>query len=239
MKPIFLRAKRLLKEIPKIDFHLHTVYTDGISQIGEYIRVALEKGIKEIAFTEHVDKTTNWFDKFADEIIRQRKRIGNKLKIYYGVEARALDYQGNLNASPELINNAEIVVGVVHSYPAPDGGKYWPAKIKLEKEKALDFEFRVSMALLANPKVDIFGHPGATFEQFFGEFPLELYRKLIRQAKKHNKAVEINPQYQRNLTSFVKICLEENPLISLGSNAHHFEDLGQAYYKVKEIISNL
>ncbi len=239
MKPVFFKAKQLIKNVPKIDFHLHTTYSDGSSRVEEYIKSALKKGMKEIAFMEHVDKTTDWFNKFTNEVIEKRQKAQDKLKIYYGIEVRASDYEGNLNAYDHLIDNAEIVMGVVHSYPTPDGDKYSLAKTKLEKEKALDFEFRASMALLANPKVDIFGHPGATFEKFFGEFPLELYRKLIQQAKKYKKAIEINSEYQKNFSGFVKLCLEENPLISLGSNAHNVDSLGQSYYKLKETILNL
>lgn len=239
MKPKFIEARKLFKNIPKIDFHLHTTYTDGIDKIEKYIKKADKIGIEEIAFTEHVDKSTDWFDNFKKEIIDYRQKNKSKLKIYHGIEVRALDYQGSLNAYPEIINSAELVVGVVHSYPTSNGGKCWPGHANLKKEEALDMEFRASLSLLSNKKVDVFGHPGATFEQFFGEFPPELYRKLIRLAKKNKKAIELNPQYQNNFPDFVKMCLEENPLISLGSNAHSCKKLGESYRKVKEIISKL
>lgn len=240
MKPKFINAKDLLKDIPKNDLHLHTDYSDGLDKIEKYIDSAVKIGLNEIAFTEHIDLKSNWFDSFATDVKKQRSKFKKKLKVYYGVESSVIDYQGNLNARPEVIKKSELVMGVVHRYPSEKGEKYSIEEIKLlGKKKAMQLELSAAMALLKNPRVDIFGHPGATFERFFGEFPLELYRKLIKEAKKYNKAVEINSEYKKNFEGFIKVCLEENPLVSLGSNAHSISDLGKIYYKLKCSIKNL
>lgn len=194
----------------------------------------MERGFTCICFTEHVDKTTEWYDDFRNEVVALRERFLGKLKIYYGIEVRAVDYEGNLNAYPNLVEQAEVVIGVVHSYPDGKKGVY---KLNEINEKfALDLEYKTAMGLLENKKINILGHPGSTYEQHFGEFPLQLYKSFILKAKEKGVAIELNPQYQRNFEAFVRLCIQQDVLVSLGSNAHSVADFGKIYERLSEVM---
>ncbi len=235
-KIVFPPANSLINKIPQVEYHIHTDYTDGKNSVRDYVDLALNKNYETICFTEHVDKTTSWFDRFKEEVILIRDKLNNSaLGIYYGIEVRAADLGGNLNAYEEIIQAAEVVMGVVHSYPTREGGKYNLAE--LTPKQAIEIEFTATMALLDNPVVDILGHPGHTYEKHFGAFPTGLYREIIRKAGQRSIAVEINPRYQLNLKAFLALCIEENVLVSLGSNCHSLEEFGRVQGELKGVFS--
>lgn len=234
MKQMFLQAKELLTGIPKVDFHIHTTYSDGTNKIEEYVLKALEEKYLAICFTDHVDFTTNWFKDYKNEILEARKKY-KSLSVYCGLEVRAKDYKGNLNTSKEILDESDVVIGVVHSIPSEDGKNKYHLK-NFPIKKALELEYKAIMGLLKNSLIDVLGHPMSNYEKYFGEVPEEYYVRILEMAKKEHVAIELNPVYQRNFHKFLKLNLNINPLISLGSNAHSVLELGMSIKKIKELI---
>ena len=117
MKHFFPEATKLLHGIPRMDCHIHSNFTDGTATLKEYLEAAIRKKFTCVCFTEHVNKATTWYDNFVDEVIQLRQNSPDGIEIYHGIEVRAVDYEGNLNTSPGLLGQAEVVMGVVHSYP--------------------------------------------------------------------------------------------------------------------------
>ena len=233
--PKFIRFNEINKSKIHCDFHIHTNQTDGDSSIEEYIERAIELGLKEIAFTEHVRKSSKWYNSFTERVQRIRKNFADKLNIFYGIEAKVLDLDGNIDAEAEMISNSEIVVGSVHRYPNGKN-RYFNFK-DLSVEDAAKMEFEFACALLKNPSVNILGHPGGVFErQFQKDFPNNFYMEIIKKANYFNKVIEINSRYLKNPKDFFKLCKMFNPLISFGSDAHNVEELGNI---VKIINKNL
>lgn len=227
-------ARLLKKNLPLADFHLHTSWTDGQSSVKEYLEVAQKTDLEAIAFTEHVDTNTMWFEKFKNEIKLQNK----SLQVFCGAEVRNADYQMHLNAKPELLNKADLILGVVHRYPH----RQKPPPVvyefsELTSSLALELEIDSFRSLVANPRVDIIGHPFASFASHFGAMPAKTMKMLIKEAKKAGKIIEINPRYISHPRQFLEILLVTNPLVSLGSNAHHVSELQSAYYFVNEYLS--
>lgn len=228
---IFLHARKLLETIPKYEAHIHTDYSDGKNSIQEYVLKALGEDYLSLCFTEHVDFTTNWFDKYKDEIYD----INGDLNVYCGIEVRAKDYYGNLNTNREILNESDVVMGVVHSIPSEDGLNVYNLQ-KLSKKEVLRLEYNATMGILKNKQVKILGHPMSNYEKYFEEAPVKLYETIFKTAKNKNIAVELNPAYHRNFSKILELSLDINPLITLGSNAHSISDFGNAFKKVGELI---
>jgi putative hydrolase len=192
--------------------------------VQEYIAAALQKGLKSIAFTEHVRKTSSWFDAFVDEVERLAEKEPG-LEILCGIEAKALDYDGNLDATDNMIHKSKIVLGSVHRYPSICGG--YLTFQELSSSEAAKIEFRLACGLLRNPYVDVLAHPGGTFEKNFPDlFPEEYLQIIIQIANEQGKAVEINSSYLKDHLRFFRLCAGLNPLISLGSDAHSAAEVG-------------
>ncbi|MBN2410752.1 PHP domain-containing protein [candidate division KSB1 bacterium] len=230
--PILFRASRLPKDIPTVDFHIHTTFTDGKSSIEEYIISAIKKGLSAIAFTEHVRKSSGWFGTFSREVKNIRKAYP-QLKIYYGIEAKALDYQGALDATTEMINESEVVIGAVHRYP---GLENLSELEQISPEKAVQMEFEASMGLIENAPIDILAHPGGIYEKYYGEFPVGYFREIVKAAKQYNVAIEINSKYCNNIKEWLEICISEDIFISLGSDAHSDPETGTIVNLLRGIL---
>lgn len=231
----FLKAHSLKDGIPLIDFHIHTWYSDGKSSIAEYVDAAARRGYAGICFTDHVDFTTGWFRAYADEISQNKKTAGD-LEIYRGIEVRAGDRDGGLNAPAEIVDEAEVVIGVVHSIPSEDGkGKQAPSDFP--RERLLEIEFEISLNLLGNDRVSVLGHPMSNYEKLYGPVPEGYYREIIAKAKATGRAIEINAKYKNDFAGFLRMCLEADPFVSLGSDAHSLSELGAIGVKINKGMS--
>lgn len=229
---IFINARDLARGIPLKDLHIHTKYSDGRSTVKEYVESAAALGYGEICFTDHVDFTTTWFDTYIKEITDENAAAAGP-DIYYGIEVRAKDREGALNAPEEIIKYAEIVIGVIHSIPATDGkGKSKPEEFS--REELLELEYSISLKLLENQDVSVLGHPMSNYEKLYGTVPEPYYKDLILKAKKTGKAIEINAKYKNDFKGFLDLCMELNPRVSLGSDAHSILELGMIGTKLRE-----
>jgi histidinol phosphatase-like PHP family hydrolase len=92
-----------------IDYHIHTNKVDGSLATEEIINMARTANVK-IAITEHIRRnpTYNWFE-FRDSI----KQLDSNVLV--GVEAKVLDAQGTLDVQEDVLREADIVLGSVHS----------------------------------------------------------------------------------------------------------------------------
>jgi len=222
MKLEFTRFKELNFSNNLCDYHIHTVQTDGEATIEECVNYAINKGLKKIAFTEHIRKSSDWYRSFIQEIKKIRRKFKDKLTIFYGIEAKILDYKGNIDASDEIISDSEIVLGAVHRFP---NKKKDLSKITIEDEAII--EFKLACAILKNPYVDVLAHPGGVFERKHNiSFPKIFYEKIINLANQYNKAIEINSSYLTNPRIFFQLCKKFNPYVSLGSDAHKAMEIG-------------
>lgn len=223
--PTFKRFNELNEYVDLRDYHIHTERTDGHAKVEEYIHEAIKKGLNEIAFTEHVRKSSDWYDSFIEEVKMLRDKYKNDLTVFYGIEAKVLDYDGHLDATEDMIHKSEIVLGSVHRYPA-GADKYLDLQ-NLSVDDAARIEFELACAIIRNPDVDVLAHPGGVFERRFGTtFPRNYLEEIIKIANQCGKAMEINSSYLRDSQSFLNLLSKLNPYVSLGSDAHSTRELG-------------
>jgi len=226
MKGPFFKASILrTPNIPQIDAHMHTDWTDGKSTFEEYALRAKALKLESIAFTEHADDTSPWFADFI--AIQDRIRaLASPVKVYFGAEVKVAHTDGMLSMSEERIRQLDFIVGVLHRYPNGNGGYHVFKDLTQEYAEQLDFE--LSRALLSNPAVDVWGHPGGVYVHYFGAYRESWMRELIALAERNNKVVEINthPRYRSVLPIIYDECIVRNCLISIGSDAHAVRELG-------------
>ena len=85
----------------------------------------------------------------------------------------------------------------------------------------------VLQAVLENPAVHILGHPFGVSMSRFGAKPSEdHYKTIITKAAQTGVAFEINSYYHPDPWLLIRWCREAGARISLGSNAHHVDDVG-------------
>ena len=236
MKPEFKRFNDLTPQDINFDFHIHTNQTDGFCSPAEIVNQAISLQLKAIAFTEHVNKNSDWFNNFKTKIDLLKKN--KNIKIFLGIEAKATDFKGTIDATPEMIANSDFVIGVVHRYPT-NGEKEFLSLKQIEnlgQEKAAEIEFKFSIALLNNKNIDVLGHPFGIYSIFFSRLPEDYMRRLLIESLKKKIAVEVNTKYIIERELFFKLLREINPYISIGSDVHYKEELARSFDIIREEI---
>jgi len=224
------------RKIPNWDCHIHTNYSDGKANIRQIIEKAIEDRLEIIVFTEHTEAwrsgKTDWFKSYVEEIKKTREIYKGKIKAYIGLEAAAVSFNGDIELTGQMKNDAEFILGAAHRYPGLSGRKIH----ELSKYEAIDLEYKTLMGLTASREIDAIAHIGATCSKYCAPFPMSLVREIIRAATSNHITIEVNPVYHKPLLSFVEMCAEENAMITMGSNAHGLHDIGLI---VKELIRNV
>ncbi|MBW1952460.1 MAG: PHP domain-containing protein [Deltaproteobacteria bacterium] len=227
--PSFSPAAILAGDIPAVDFHLHTVFTDGEDNLESYVRSAVEQGLSAIAFPEHVTldeaRLNGWFLAFLKEVDRCRE-VFPDIKIFKGVEARVIDFQGRLNFPEHYAASVDFVMGVVHRYPGV-GTNVADYSKEITPDKARHLELEATLAILENPQVSVIGHVGGVYLKKFGLFPLEDFARVIQKAAQRGVAFEINSRYHQAIwKELLELCAQHGARVTLGSDAHKVEHLG-------------
>lgn len=236
-RDFFISSSELLesKAVPGYDFHIHTVYADGKATVRQVFETAVRENLEVIIFTEHTEQwhhsEPSWFDNYYNDIVTQRNLFKN-IKAFIGIEAPAITFEGELELTEDMALRAEFVIGAAHRYPMMGNRKVR----ELSKTEAIDLEFRTLFGLAGNTQIDAIAHIGATCTKYCTTFPKSLAREIIKRAVENNIAIEINPVYHAPLLEFIELCASENALITFGSNAHGFNDIGLTVKKVRDIF---
>jgi putative hydrolase len=211
-------------KVPFIDCHLHTNWTDGKHSIQEMYNRAVSCGLEIILFSEHArESSEDWFLRFSEEI---RNLPNLPCRALLGVEAKIKDFEGNLDISTATAEVCDLVMGSVHRFPGENG--IVKGFGETDPNSVIEIEYKLSLGALENPMLDILGHPfGMSINRFHRTPSDTLFNELIKKAKECNKIFEINSRYHHNISDLIEMCCKENTMISLGSNAHDIDTVGQ------------
>lgn len=104
-----------------VDYHMHSVLSDGKNTYEEMILSAVEKGLDEIGFTDHVClKPVDWAIRLEDipvmteQILALKQKYHDQIRVRYGIE---VDYfPGKEDELGKLIEKIPVdyVIGSIH-----------------------------------------------------------------------------------------------------------------------------
>lgn len=206
------------------DMHLHSNFSDGENSVEEMVKTAVKLRLKQIAFTEHVRKNTEWLDKFAQKIKETQKKYP-QIKIYSGIEAKVTDLDGHIDAEEEFFNKVDLVLGAFHRIPKGKEKYLSPEEILSDRKRALHLWYRAMIRLLKNKNVDIIAHPGSILKKYGIRLPNQMKQELARNAKRYQKTIEINSKHKVPDKEFLKILKNKKIKIVYGSDSHSTKEL--------------
>lgn len=220
---VFEARELNLSLLPRVDCHLHTSWTDGAATVGEVYRAAVDNGLETVLYSEHSRKTSaDWFYKFAEEV---RSLPNSPCKAYVGTEVKVESRDGDIDTSSEISDYCDFIMASVHRFIDADGKTV--QFVETDPSQAVNLEYALTWAVLANPQVDILGHMfGMSYRRFGQTPPDEKIKQLIVRAAEFGVAVEVNSYYHPNALKMVRWCQEFGARISFGSNAHVLQDVG-------------
>jgi histidinol phosphatase-like PHP family hydrolase len=78
-----------------------------------------------------------------------------------------------------------------------------------------------------------------SLERFNLQPTLDMWIELIELSKKHGVALEINSKYHKNFDFILGLFIQENALISIGSDVHEVDRVGHCIDKIERFLSEI
>jgi histidinol-phosphatase (PHP family) len=184
-----------------VDYHTHSVLSDGLGSYEAMVRVAIEKGLDEIGFSDHVClKPVTWALSDVDlpvmtrQISEIRDKYGHLITVRYGIE---LDYfPGREQELARIIESLPLdyVIGSLHFIGDWnfDGDQSLYGKWSNDHLYAMYYDLVKQMA--ASGLFDIIGH--LDIIKKFAVYPendqTHLYEETARIIRQSDAVVELN-----------------------------------------------
>lgn len=226
-KPLILAKMKDLNLYPKRDFHLHTIWTDGKATVQETLQRAKELDLKEIAITDHVREHSYWFKDFAENVKFEAEKFD--VLTFVGCEAKVKDLDGNLDLNSDTIKRSDLILASVHRLPFMEDADF----NKIKPELLARTEFELSLAILKNTLPGkVLAHPlGMTLRWAQDYFDINRFSDIVTEAVKTAIPVEINTSYMKGkqFDLILKVLSDLNPYVSVGSDAHTLNRVGDIY----------
>ncbi len=199
----------------EVETHCHTIASGhAYSTLEEVVAQAKKKGMKAVTFTEHAPAMPggpNIYHIINQQVIPEEI---DGVRIYKGVEANIMDYEGNLDIEDEVLERLDLVIASLHGICIEPGTEE-------ENTNAL-------IKAMENGHVDIIGHPGNP------QFPVDI-EKVVKKAVETGTLIEINNSSFlssrkgscENCREFADMCNKLGAKIACGSDAHISFDVGR------------
>jgi putative hydrolase len=199
----------------KEDYHVHSSYNDHSAPdltVKNALETAEKLGLRTLAFTEHVRRSSTWVPRYIQEI--RSYSVRSKINVITGFEAKILP-DGSIDCLEDYSKTYLLIASFHTAYPDK---KIW---------------MNALVKAVENPDVNIIGHlaPEATFT-------LDKYEidSLASKIVENEKIIEINAKYHRPPRDWIPIFKDKGVKFQLGSDAHSPSEIGQ-FERISDLIS--
>lgn len=241
--------------IYKTDYHIHTTFSDGRSAPEDYIESALNAGLSEIGFSEHLTPfmpPQKWnmdpanIGKYVEHIDSLRRSI-KQVKVRTGLEVDF--FPGREEETRAILSSIPLdyVIGSVHyqgDVTVDLGPEYYEGK---DIDNLYYTFFETVNAAVRSRLFDIIAH--CDLIRIYNYKPSRdtepYYRKLARTMKKNNVAFEINTNGRNRPVGdfypdrkFLHIFREENVPVCVNSDAHMPSRVGQYFDEAYRLLKD-
>jgi len=205
--------------LPKFDFHIHTIYSDGTRPPKAMVEAAEARGLEAVAITDHGPELSVGISpaKIAPMLrdVEAAKEDAGIL-VLTGMEANIIDLSGAIDLNDGVIDKLDILVAGLHRLSSFGRDPEALARIYLET---------VTNAMKRG-QIDVLAHPF----QFHGDLASHLsprdIREFARTAAQNEVAIELNAKYHVPDRQLLLTCAEEGVKFSVGTDAHTPPEVG-------------
>lgn len=235
------------------DYHTHTIYSHGKSTVEENVIEAMNKGLKTIAIAEHgpghIFYGVSWekLMEIKKEIERLRKLHGDKIEILFGLEANFMDFEGNLDVTPEEAKELDFLAAGFHNgiMPRDLKGKilYSPIRGLQKFSKSLEekiIEYATDTMIKATYKYDIkfLTHPGAKFFVDATRLATEMNpNTLLEVNNKHGFLTVEQLRELKNLDVKFIVNSDAHTMVNVGNVSMAFDRIKEAKIPKDRVIN--
>lgn len=203
--------------------HVHSTWSDGHNSLREMVEACLQRGFTYVGITDHSKAAAYAGGLNAEALQRQRAEIEQlqaeyqgRIRIFKGIECDILR-DGTLDFPDEVLATLDFVVASIHSHFTLS-----------QAEQTLRL-----LRAIANPYVDIIGHPTGRLLLSREGYPLD-QDAVIDSAASHNVCIEINAHPSRLDLDwrFLRRARDKGIKIPINPDAHAIDGIDVMRYGV-------
>jgi len=203
-------------------FHVHSIYSDGVSTVAKMAQAAMKLGFTYLGISEHSQYATYANGMKPNAILQQHREIDalnrkfDNFKIFKGIEADILP-DGSIDYDDAILATFDFVIAAVHS-------KFNMTEKEMTK--------RIIKAM-ENKHVTMLAHPTGRLLLGREGYPVNL-TKIIDAAAANDVVIELNANPHRFDLDwrYCKLAKEKGVKISINPDAHHPDELQYTYMGV-------
>ena len=211
--------------LPKFDFHVHSLYSDGTRAPAEMVEAAEARGLEAVAITDHGPELSVGIHlaKIAPmlEDVEATKQDA-EIPVLTGMEANIVDPSGAIDLEDWVIDRLDLVAAGVHRLSSPVHGAKPLARLYLET---------VTNAMRGG-QIAVLVHPF----QFHGDLSYHLspddINEFARAAAENDVAIELNSKYSCPDLQLISACAKEGVKFSIGTDAHTPSEVGDVGWQM-------
>lgn len=215
------------------DYHTHTIYTHGHGTVEDNVKVAIKRGLKQIAITEHsfsqmfygINKKE--YNEMRVEIESLRKKYAGQIDILCGLESNLLDLKGAIDLPPENRKIVDILVVGFHNLGRPKNIKaffnFWVPNvlgIGRHSKKQIERNTQMYIDAIKTNQIDIISHlntHGCLVDPV----------KVAAVAKEYNTYIELNGKVINFSDEQMRDMIATGVKFIIDSDAHYSDRVGK------------
>lgn len=237
------------------DYHMHTAFSgDSEYPMEDLVIKAIEKGVDEICFSEHVDyglepqQIVN-YQTYRKEFERCKKVYGNKITLKWGAEFGMQTHTVQYYEEDMKKYPLDFVILSCHQI---DNSEFWNQQYqegKNQKEINDGYYRELFKVMQVYKQYSVLGHLDAIRrDDPYGDYPFaevkDIVTKILTLAIQEGKGIEVNTSYDRYGLKDITPCRDilrlyhelGGTIITIGSDTHKEEHVA---YKLKDMQEEL
>lgn len=241
--------------IGMVDYHMHSIMSDGQNSYEEMVQTAILKGLDEIGFSDHVCiKPVDWAIRMEDipvmtmQIHDLQQKYKDQIQIRYGIEVDYFpDYEDELKDLIESIP-VDYVIGSVHFIDDWNFDTDQSLYGKWSNDKLYGMYFSLIQRAAQSGLFDTIGH--IDIIKKFRIYPEsnqdKLFEDTIKIIKANNLVVELNTGGMDRPcaeftpgTKLLEMCYSHQVPVTLASDAHRAEQIARHYESATSLLSRI
>lgn len=238
-----------------IDYHMHSILSDGKNNYEEMIQEAIELGLDEIGFSDHVClKPVNWaimpidIPVMTEQIFELREKYRSQIQIRYGIE---MDYFPDMEGEiMELINSLPLdyVIGSVHFIGDWNFDSDKSLYGKWSNDELYHMYYELIQLAAKSGLFDTIGHLDIIkkFRVYPESNQTQLIDDTLKVIKENNLVVELNTGgLDRPCAEFtpspeiIEHCYFHHIPMTLSSDAHHKSQIARHYETALNLLKKI
>lgn len=248
----------------RADYHLHSHFSgDSEASMEEMIKRAIDLGLTEMCFTEHMDidypvtpDTPEGFflvntDSYLFDLIKYREKYAGQIRVNFGIELGMQPHISRENARYINSHDFDFVIASTHVVQGRD--PYYPSYFDaITDEEGYRQYFEATLASIrAFTNFDVYGHIDyvirygkAKDKDYSYAKYADIFDQIIDFLIDNGKGIEVNTGGVRHGLKELHPCgdflkayrARGGEIVTVGSDAHAPSDIGRHFDRAAEVL---